>query len=207
MAEYSTALRWESITRDKVKARIYHAVRDDKNYPQRKSRYNQSKIVPEMLEHNRTFIPIERDGKEAYALIGGQYAIDHAVKVVEERLALAKHYRKQPDGSYTPVALRKDASVLMETILQLDPEFTGQSWSLFEETFEDGAKRYLAEEQQFAESVRAGNYDAEVPDGMKESVAQIIESNAVAQVKNWRETISQRQELSLIHISEPTRRS
>lgn len=127
--------------------------------------------------------------------IGQMYA------VAEARWEQAQHARlNKKTGEYTPRGTPSNAAHLAEFVLQLDPKFTGPSWSQFEDTFEDGADDYLQKLAQrvdyFAEVLeRAHAGGVDVYEAQLDAKGAQIELEEGRQdVDRWRETITERRE-------------
>lgn len=101
--------------------------------------------------------------------------------VAEALWEQAQHARlNKKTGECSPRATPSNAAHAAEFMLQLDPKFTGPSWSQFEDTFEDGAEGYLKKLEQpvdyFAKALeRSYVGDADVYDAQLDAKGAQIE--------------------------------
>ena len=120
---FTTAYRWEGYRRKPHNGRpgvedsVDHNLRSlDPNH-EVKERSNES-IDAQRTENN---IVMVNDGNGGFKECKSK---DEWNGYREERLEQVKNHRTLKDGRRVPVAHRKDAIVTVETIMQLDPEFT-----------------------------------------------------------------------------------
>lgn len=73
------------------------------------------------------------------AVAGDQ--ISDVMQAIEDRVALARHTRTTKDGKTVPVAVREDASLALEVVLQLDPEYTGRVVDMTDEQKADAREK------------------------------------------------------------------
>lgn len=194
---YSTVLRWEGVAKADVTPRMRHNGREAEEEAGIKAVHGNELINAAMTARNESYI--WRDGVRDP--LTGPNPISQMYAVAEARWSQAQHTRlNKKTGMYTPRGTPSNASHVAEFVLQLDPKFTGPSWSQFEDTFEDGAESYLNELEKrvdyFAdvlERTPAGGvdvYDAH----LDAEGAQIELEEGRQDVERWRETIIERRE-------------
>lgn len=198
---YTTPLRWEGVPRSELRARVSHDVRDTEKESGRRVNHSNPNINQFLTQFNETWVPDENGGRKR---LGGKTPIDDVVNFIDERTALAKtwHYEKKWDKYREVKKLRKNTSVAMEVIFMLDPEFTGPAWSMFHETFEQGAKEYLENETEpLAQMIRDGKFDKYVGANFRNEAADLLIKEAQENVDKWRETIDERYEKTIELLS------
>lgn len=113
---WTTIYRWGGVTHDKVAGLVEHEARD---------------AVGVVHDHSNPNIDYARIGDNVTMVNDGAGGFRPCVArhewtdFIEARVEQARPVRRYKDGRVVPVALRKDASVVMDFILQLDPDFTG----------------------------------------------------------------------------------
>lgn len=119
---YSISHRQMGVTRSDVAGLVRHNFRDVDLWDEKKDEVSHSneRIVSERTGHNESFIfrsgvPVEME------------TTDEVLDELDRRLANVGGTRVDKDGTKKRVAVRKDAKVVREIILQLDPEFTRSS--------------------------------------------------------------------------------
>ena len=194
---YSTVLRWEGVAKADVTPRMRHNGREAEEEAGIEAVHGNELINAAMTARNESYL--WRDGVREP--LTGQDPIGQMYAVAEKRWSQAQHTRlNKKTGMHTPRGTPSNASHVAEFVLQLDPKFTGPSWSQFEDTFEDGAEAYLNELEKrvdyFAdvlERTPAGGvdvYDAH----LDAEGAQIELKEGLEDVDRWRETIIERRE-------------
>ena len=192
---YSTALRWEGVAKADAKPRMRHNGREAEEEAGIMAVHSNELINAAMTDRNESYI--WRDGVREP--LTGPDPIGLMYEVAEARWSQAQHARlNKKTGEYTERAAPSNASHVAEFVLQLDPKFTGPSWSQFEDTFEDGAAVHLEglekRVEYFAEALERATgddvYDAE----LDAKGAQIELEEGRKDVEHWRGTITERRE-------------
>ena len=124
MTGWTTSYRWNGVTRSNVVGLIRHDVRDVDLSNGVEVTHSNRDIDPSMTALNETMV---NDGTGR--LIPCTKA-EQWIAFLDRRIAETGNTRRLKDGRVVPVAVRKDASVAVEFVLQLDPEFTGNSADL-----------------------------------------------------------------------------
>ncbi|AHI04329.1 hypothetical protein CFAL_08000 [Corynebacterium falsenii DSM 44353] len=194
---YSTVLRWEGVAKADVKPRMRHNGREAEEEAGIVAVHGNELINAAMTARNESYIWPDgvREPLTGPNPIGQMYA------VAEARWSQAQHARlNKKTGEYTPRGTPSNAAHVAEFVLQLDPKFTGPSWSQFEDTFEDGAVAYLKELERrrdhFAEALESARitgedfYEAQ----LDAEGAQIELEEGREDVDRWRGTITERRE-------------
>lgn len=194
---YSTALRWEGVAKADAKPRMRHNGREAEEEAGIMAVHSNELINAAMTARNESYI--WRDGVREP--LTGPDPIGLMHEVAEARWSQAQHARlNKKTGKYTERAAPSNASHVAEFVLQLDPKFTGPSWSQFEDTFEDGATAYLEELEHrveyFAEALeRAQETGVDIYDaGLDAKGAQIELQEGREDVDRWRGSITERRE-------------
>lgn len=194
---YSTVLRWEGVAKADVTPRMRHNGREAEEEAGIVAVHGNELINAAMTARNESYI--WRDGVREP--LTGPNPIGQMHAVAEARWSQAQHARlNKKTGEYTPRGTPPNAAHVAEFVLQLDPKFTGPSWSQFEDTFEDGAEAYLTELEQRVhyfsgalERARATGddvYDVE----LDAKGAQIELEEGREDVDRWSGTITERRE-------------
>lgn len=165
MTQWSTSFRVQGRTRNGVDRKqgrgrdkraalgpmLDHALRslDELNGVHRKHRslgeltgvhrkHSNPQIDPARISDNVVRIS---DGAGGFreAVAGDQVA--DVMQAIEDRVALARHTRTTKDGKTVPVAVREDASLALEVVLQLDPEYTGRVVDMTDEQKADAREK------------------------------------------------------------------
>ena len=152
MTQWSTSFRVQGRTRNGVDRKqgkgrdkraalgpmLDHALRslDELNGVHRK--HSNPQIDPARISDNVVRIS---DGAGGFreAVAGDQVA--DVMQAIEDRVALARHTRTTKDGKTVPVAVREDASLALEVVLQLDPEYTGRVVDMTDEQKADAREK------------------------------------------------------------------
>ena len=194
---YSTVLRWEGVAKADVTPRMRHNGREAEEEAGIVAVHGNELINAAMTARNESYLwrDVVREPLTGQDPIGQMYA------VAEKRWSQAQHTRlNKKTGMYTPRGTPSNASHVAEFVLQLDPKFTGPSWSQFEDTFEDGAEAYLNELEKrvdyFADVLaRASAGGVDVYDAHLDAEgAQIELKEGREDVDRWRGTITERRE-------------
>lgn len=117
---WTTSYRWAGVRRSDVAGLIRHDVRDVDRKNGVEVSHSNTGIVSSKTLLNETVV---NDGNGGFRRCA---ASREWLDFIDKRVSEARNFRTQKDGTRTPVAVRKDASVVVETILMLDPEFTGK---------------------------------------------------------------------------------
>ena len=137
MSQWSTSYRWESRARvdvDKARGKgrdkrpaigpmLSHALRSVERREGIEHVHSNERIDDARTDDNVVWLP---DGAGGLRLAGPGDSIAAVEDWIDERVGLAVHTKTMKDGTVKPVAVRKDATVCLEVILQLDPEYTGK---------------------------------------------------------------------------------
>ena len=122
---WTTSYRWAPVRREKVRGLVNHHARDVDAQHGREVSHSNEGIVAERTRLNVTMV---NDGNGGFVECTDS---KQWTEYLDSRLDEVGHtWRTQKDGSRKPVALRKDAAVAVDYVLQLDPEFTGSAESL-----------------------------------------------------------------------------
>jgi hypothetical protein len=121
MGGWSTSYRWAGVTRANVAGLLNHDVRDVDLANGVEVTHSNRQIVPSRTHLNESWV---NDGTGT--LVPCQKS-QQWLDFIDKRTAQTQNSRTLKDGRVVPVALRKDAAVVVEYILMLDPEFTGPS--------------------------------------------------------------------------------
>ncbi|GAB2499382.1 hypothetical protein CATRI_07410 [Corynebacterium atrinae] len=194
---YSTVLRWEGVAKADVTPRMRHNGREAEEEAGIVAAHGNELINAAMTARNESYL--WRDGVREP--LTGQDPIGQMYAVAEERWSQAQHARlNKKTGEYTKRGTPSNAAHVAEFVLQLDPKFTGPSWSQYDDTFEDGAKDYLEKLEQrvdyFADVLeRAPAGGVDVYDAHLDAEgAQIELKEGREDVDRWRGTITERRE-------------
>lgn len=116
----TTSYRWGGVTKEKRRGLLRHSMRDlDKRAGNEMSHSNKM-IDPARTLDNVTMIS---DGQGGFVRA---QSIDQVIELADAMVdAAPSNVRRMADGRVVPVALRSDAAVMLEYILELDPEWTG----------------------------------------------------------------------------------
>lgn len=135
---WTTSYRWAPVRREKVRGLVNHHARDVDAQHGREVSHSNEGIVADRTRLNVTMV---NDGNGGFVECtdSGQWK-----DYLDGRLEEVGHtWRTQKDGSRKPVALRKDAAVAVDYVLQLDPDFTGSAESLAADPEKDEEVRRL----------------------------------------------------------------
>lgn len=135
---WTTSYRWAPVREEKVSGLANHHARDVDAQNGREVNHSNEGIVAERTRLNVTMV---NDGNGGFVECtdSGQWK-----DYLDGRLEEVGHtWRTQKDGSRKPVALRKDAAVAVDYVLQLDPDFTGSAESLAADPEKDEEVRRL----------------------------------------------------------------
>ncbi|WP_145832272.1 hypothetical protein [Corynebacterium glutamicum] len=194
---YSTVLRWEGVAKADVTPRMRHNGREAEEEAGIVATHGNELINAAMTARNESYI--WRDGVREP--LTGPDPIGQMYAVAEERWSQAQHARlNKKTGEYTKRGTPSNAAHVAEFVLQLDPKFTGPSWSQYDDTFEDGAKDYLEKLEQrvdyFADVLeRAPAGGVDVYDAHLDAEGARIElKEGREDVDRWRGTITERRE-------------
>lgn len=120
MSGNTTSYRWGGVTKEKRRGLLRHSMRDlDKRAGNEMSHSNKM-IDPARTLDNVTMI---NDGQGGFVRA---QSIDQVIELADAMVdAAPSNVRRMADGREVPVGLRRDAAVMIEYILELDPEWTG----------------------------------------------------------------------------------
>ena len=122
---WTTSYRWAPVRREKVRGLVNHHARDVDAQNGREVSHSNEGIVADRTRLNVTMV---NDGNGGFVeCTDSKQWKDYLDGRLEE---VGHTWRTQKDGSRKPVALRKDAAVAVDYVLQLDPDFTGSAESL-----------------------------------------------------------------------------
>ena len=131
MSGHTTSYRWAGVTRANVGGLVRHNARDVDLMNGVEVTHSNDDINPAMTQHNETMVN-NGSGKLIPCTNSKQW-----MAFLDKRISEAQNIRTLKDGSVVPVAVRKDASVAVEFVLQLDPDFTGATEDLTAEKFDE----------------------------------------------------------------------
>lgn len=135
---WTTSYRWAPVRREKVRGLVNHHARDVDAQHGREVSHSNEGIVADRTRLNLTMV---NDGNGGFVECTDS---EQWIEYLDSRLDEVGHtWRTQKDGSRKPVALRKDAAVAVDYVLQLDPDFTGSAESLAADPEKDEEVRRL----------------------------------------------------------------
>ena len=138
MSGWPTSYRWAPVRREKVRGLVNHHARDVDAQHGREVSHSNEGIVADRTRLNVTMV---NDGNGGFVECTDS---KQWTEYLDSRLDEVGHtWRTQKDGSRKPVALRKDAAVAVDYVLQLDPDFTGSAESLAADPEKDEEVRRL----------------------------------------------------------------
>lgn len=116
----TTSYRWGGVTKEKRRGLLRHSMRDLDKRAGHEMSHSNTMIDPARTLDNVTMI---NDGQGGFVRA---QSIDQVIELADAMVdAAPSNVRRMADGREVPVALRKDAAVMIEYILELDPEWTG----------------------------------------------------------------------------------
>lgn len=124
---FTMSNRQAGVTRSKVAGLVRHEFRDVDKRDGRETAHSNETIAPERTAHNVSVLYHD----------GAPIPMHSSAQIIEEldrRLAGAGTTQTLKDGTVRRRATRKDAAVVRDIIIQLDPEFTGTSTQVLDNT-------------------------------------------------------------------------
>lgn len=116
----TTIYRWGGVTKEKRRGLLRHSMRDLDKRAGREMSHSNTMIDPARTLDNVTMI---NDGHGGFVRA---QSIDQVIELADAMVdAAPSNVRRMADDRVVPVALRSDAAVMIEYILELDPEWTG----------------------------------------------------------------------------------
>lgn len=116
----TTSYRWGGVTKEKRRGLLRHSMRDLDKRAGREMSHSNTMIDPARTLDNVTMI---NDGQGGFVRA---QSIDQVIELADAMVdAAPSNVRRMADGREVPVGLRRDAAVMIEYILELDPEWTG----------------------------------------------------------------------------------
>lgn len=138
VSSWSTIYRWAPVKRGDVRGLVNHHARDVDRENGREVSHSNLGIAADRTEENLTFV---NDGNGRFVqCIDSQQWVDYLDRRLED---VGHTVRTEKDGSQREVALRKDAAVAVDYLLQLDPEFTGTVEQLMDDPEKEEEVRRL----------------------------------------------------------------
>lgn len=114
---YTVSHRQAGVARSDVAGLVRHEYRDVDRSNGVESQHSNERIVPSRTQLNESLLWVKG---EPVAMTGSSQILDE----LDRRLATAGGTRTSKSGKVTKVAVRSDAKVVRNLVLQLDPEFT-----------------------------------------------------------------------------------
>lgn len=123
MTEYSTSYRWEGVKRNDFVGLLRHDARDVDRENGREIAHSNQMIKPDFTSRNVSFV---NDGTgRLVPMTDVQQAVDFLdMRISQTQNTKTITDKKTGEQRTVPVALRKDASVVVEFVLMLDPKYT-----------------------------------------------------------------------------------
>lgn len=124
---FTMSNRQAGVTRSKVAGLVRHEFRDVDKRDGRETAHSNETIDPQRTHHNVSVLYHD----------GAPISVQSSAQIIEEldrRLAGAGTTQTLKDGTVRRRATRKDAAVVRDIIIQLDPEFTGSSTQVLDNT-------------------------------------------------------------------------
>lgn len=121
MDGWTTSYRWAGVTRGNIGGLVRHDCRDVDLANGVEVEHSNEDIDASMTHLNETKVN-DGSGRLIDCTSSQQW-----IAFLDRRISETQNTRTLKDGTIVPVAVRKDASVAVEFVLQLDPEFTGES--------------------------------------------------------------------------------
>lgn len=116
----TTSYRWGGVTKEKRRGLLRHSMRDLDKRAGHEMSHSNTMIDPARTLDNVTMI---NDGQGGFVRA---QSIDQVIELADAMVdAAPSNVRRMADGREVPVGLRRDAAVMIEYILELDPEWTG----------------------------------------------------------------------------------
>ena len=141
---YTISTHQMGVQRANMGGLVRHEFRDVDKRDGRETAHSNELIDPNRTEHNISVLYVDGEARP----------IEHSSEVTDEldrRLAKAGGTRTLKDGTVKKIAVRKDAAVVRDIIIQLDPAYTGDSASIIS----NDSKR--AQRGRFAKAFRHDN--------------------------------------------------
>lgn len=148
MAAWSTSVRFSSLKLTDIQGLVRHEAR---SVDAAEVNHSNPDIVSARTSQNEVWV---NDGTGNLVPASSE---DQWLQVIEDRLLTVRNTRTLTNGHVVPVAMRRDATAVVDVVFMLDPDFTGKSADMTDDQRADVRSKLLVMARTMTDLVGAEN--------------------------------------------------